>query len=101
MVSGSSRARELASTTHMVCGVKYISALGLTATPFRADGQDIAELCQGNTIVKYTLRNGVESGILSPYHYFGCFDNTDYSDLPIGYSVKDLERKLIIKERHD
>jgi superfamily II DNA or RNA helicase len=42
-------------------------------------------------------------GILTPYHYYGCFDDIDYSDLPEGaahYSVRDLERKLIIKERH-
>jgi hypothetical protein len=41
-------------------------------------------------------------GILTPYHYFGCFDDVNYEDLPIGaYSVRDLERKLIIRERHE
>ncbi len=78
--------------------------LGLTATPFRADRQDIAELCDGNVVVNYELRAGVETGILSPYHYFGCFDDVNYTDLNIEngkYSVRDLERKLIIKERHE
>jgi superfamily II DNA or RNA helicase len=85
----------------LVNGLKYSFLLGLTATPFRADRQDIAALCDGNIIVQYELRSGVESGILTPYHYFGCFDDIDYHDLPIGYGVKDLERKLIIKERHE
>ena len=75
--------------------------LGLTATPFRADRQDIAALCNGNVVVNYELRAAVEMGILTPYHYFGCFDEVDYRDLPISnYRARDLERKLIIKERH-
>jgi superfamily II DNA or RNA helicase len=78
--------------------------LGLTATPFRSDRQDIASLCGHNFIVQRELREGIETGILTPYHYYGCFDDVDYTDLPIasgGYSVRDLERKLIIPERHD
>lgn len=78
--------------------------LGLTATPFRADRQDIAELCDGNIVVSYELRSGIETGILSPYHYYGCFDDVDYESLDLRggkYTVKDLERKLIIKERHE
>lgn len=88
----------------LVSQVKSAFVLGLTATPFRADRQDIAALCDGNIIVQYELRTGVETGILTPYHYFGCFDDIDYDNLPLGatgYSVKDLERALIIKERHE
>jgi superfamily II DNA or RNA helicase len=78
--------------------------LGLTATPFRGDRQDIRELCQNNTIVSHELRTGIETGILSPYHYFGCFDDVDYSSIPqlySKYSIQDLERALIIPERHE
>ena len=85
----------------LVGELSYSFLLGLTATPFRADRQDIATLCDGKIIVQYELRSGVEMGILTPYHYFGCFDDIDYGDLPIGYTIKDLERKLIIKERHE
>src|ERR1051326_6651837 len=53
--------------------------LGLTATPFRGDQQDILQLCSGITMVNYDLRYGIESGVLCPYHYFGCFDDVDYS----------------------
>ena len=41
-------------------------------------------------------------GILSPYHYFGCFDDVDYSKIAhngVRYDIKDLERALIIPER--
>src|SRR5262245_11296050 len=76
--------------------------LGLTATPFRSDRQDIAELCEQNVLVNFELRNGIDSGILSPYHYFGCFDDIDYSNIRhngIRYDIKDLERALIIPQR--
>ena len=78
--------------------------LGLTATPFRGDRQDIVELCGGNVIVNYELRSGIELGILTPYHYYGCFDDIDYSEISRtrgGYNIHDLERALIIPERDD
>ena len=78
--------------------------LGLTATPFRGDRQDIVELCGGNVIVNYELRSGIELGILTPYHYYGCFDDIDYSEISRtrgGYNIRDLERALIIPERDD
>jgi superfamily II DNA or RNA helicase len=78
--------------------------LGLTATPFREDRQDVLDLCGGNLIVSFELRMGVESGILVPYHYHGCFDDVDYTGIRHNgrcYSVRDLERALIIPERDD
>ena len=41
-------------------------------------------------------------GILCPYHYFGCFDNVDYSRIRIegkSFKVRDLEKALIVPER--
>jgi superfamily II DNA or RNA helicase len=76
--------------------------LGLTATPYRGDRQDIAELCGHNILVDFDLRSGIDMGILSPYHYFGCFDDVDYSKVShngVRYDIKDLERALIIPER--
>ena len=76
--------------------------LGLTATPFRGDRQDIYELCSGNVITNFELRDGIDAGILSPYHYFGCFDDIDYSKIARNgaqYSLRDLERALIIPKR--
>jgi superfamily II DNA or RNA helicase len=76
--------------------------VGLTATPYRGDRQDITEICDGNVLVEFDLRSGIETGILSPYHYFGCFDDIDYSKVRhngIRYDIRDLERALIIPER--
>lgn len=76
--------------------------LGLTATPFRGDRQDILELCQGNVLSNFELRDGIDSGILSPYHYFGCFDDIDYSAISRNgarYTLRDLERALVIPKR--
>jgi len=78
--------------------------LGLTATPFRGDRQDILELCNGNYIIDVELRQAIELGILSPYHYIGCFDDVDYTNIEhngITYDVNDLERALIIPERDE
>lgn len=76
--------------------------LGLTATPFRGDQQDVLELCNNNVVVDYDLRQGIEFGVLSPYHYFGCFDDVDYTDIRHNgtrYDIRDLERALVIPER--
>jgi superfamily II DNA or RNA helicase len=78
--------------------------LGLTATPFRGDRQDVLKLCNENVIVFYELRQGIEFGVLSPYHYYGCFDNVDYTNIRHNgkrYDIRDLERALIIPERDD
>ncbi len=76
--------------------------LGLTATPFRGDRQDITELCHGNVLVNAELRTGIDNGILAPYHYFGAFDDVDYSNVRhngITYTIRDLEKALIIPAR--
>ncbi len=76
--------------------------LGLTATPFRGDRQDIIELCQGNILVNAELRTGIDSGVLAPYHYFGAFDDVDYSAIQYhgtSYTIRDLERVLLIPKR--
>jgi superfamily II DNA or RNA helicase len=76
--------------------------LGLTATPFRGDRQDILQLCANNVLVNYELRSGIETGVLCPYHYFGCFDNVDYSRIQqsgASYDIRDLERALVVPER--
>lgn len=76
--------------------------LGLTATPFRGDRQDVLKLCGDNVIVLYELRQGIEFGVLSPYHYYGCFDDVDYTNIKHNgqrYDIRDLERALVIPER--
>ncbi|EGV29634.1 type III restriction protein res subunit [Thiorhodococcus drewsii AZ1] len=57
--------------------------LGLTATPERTDQSDILSLCDDNLVYSRHLFDGVELGLLSPFHYFGIFDETvDYQEIP-------------------
>jgi superfamily II DNA or RNA helicase len=82
--------------------LKAAFLLGLTAMPFRGYRQDILQLCGNNVLVNYELRSGIEAGILSPYHYYGCFDSIDYTKIRhngFRYDIRDLERTLIIPER--
>ena len=94
----------VAATTYrkaiQVCRPRFL--LGLTATPFRGDRKDIYELCNDNVLASFELRAGIDAGILSPYHYFGCFDDVDYSSIKHNgrsYNVRDLERALVIPQR--
>lgn len=90
------------SYRRLLASTDPVFVLGLTATPFRGDRQDIRELCENNVVVEYDLRAGIDHGILCPYHYYGCFDDIDYSRLQFKgrrYSIRDLERALILPER--
>lgn len=57
--------------------------LGLTATPERTDQSDILSLCDDNLVYSRHLFDGIEFGLLCPFHYFGIFDETvDYREVP-------------------
>ena len=57
--------------------------LGLTATPERTDQSDILSLCDDNLVYSRHLFDGIELGLLSPFHYFGIYDETvDYQEIP-------------------
>ncbi len=55
--------------------------LGLTATPERLDGKNIYEICDYNVPYEISLKEAINKGILVPFHYYGIFDETDYSSL--------------------
>ena len=55
--------------------------LGLTATPERMDGRDIYELCDYNVPYETSLKTAINRGVLVPFHYYGIYDDTDYSKL--------------------
>ncbi len=55
--------------------------LGLTATPERMDGKNIYELCEYNVPYEISLKEAINKGILVPFHYYGIYDETDYSGL--------------------
>jgi superfamily II DNA or RNA helicase/HKD family nuclease len=53
--------------------------LGLTATPERADGQDIRHWFDGRTAVELRLWEALERQLLAPFQYFGIHDDVDLS----------------------
>lgn len=69
--------------------------LGLTATPERADGQDITAYFDGRIAAELRLWEALERGLLAPFQYFGVPDGTDLSHLTWrrgGYEQAELER---------
>ena len=56
--------------------------LGLTATPDRTDGASLLALCQENLIYRCDFFDGIELGLLCPFHYFGVPDEVDYTNIP-------------------
>ena len=72
--------------------------LGLTATPERMDGRNIYEICDYNVPYEISLKEAINKGMLVPFHYYGIFDDTDYSKLHIvrgRYDEKELNETYI------
>lgn len=55
--------------------------LGITATPDRMDGKDVYALCEGNVAYQIHFIEAIRRGWLSPFQYFGVYDDTDYSSI--------------------
>ena len=88
--------------------VKYFKPqflLGLTATPERMDGRNIYELCDYNVPYEISLKDAINKGMLVPFHYYGIYDDTDYSGLHLirgRYDEKELNETYIGNVyRHD
>ena len=81
--------------------VNYFNSLfllGLTATPERLDGRNIYEICDYNVPYEISLKEAINKGMLVPFHYYGIFDETDYSKLHIvrgRYDEKELNETYI------
>ena len=72
--------------------------LGLTATPERLDGKNIYEICDYNVPYEISLKEAINKGALVPFHYYGIYDETDYSSLHIvkgRYDEKELNETYI------
>jgi len=72
--------------------------LGLTATPERMDGKNIYEICDYNVPYEISLKEAINKGALVPFHYYGIYDETDYSSLHIikgHYEEKELNETYI------
>ncbi len=81
--------------------VKYFKPqflLGLTATPERMDGKNIYEICDYNVLYEISLKEAINKGMLVPFHYYGIYDETDYSSLHLikgRYDEKELNETYI------
>ena len=72
--------------------------LGLTATPERMDGRSIYEICDYNVPYEISLKEAINKGMLVPFHYYGIYDDTDYSSLHVvrgRYDEKELNETYI------
>jgi superfamily II DNA or RNA helicase/diadenosine tetraphosphate (Ap4A) HIT family hydrolase/HKD family nuclease/SOS-response transcriptional repressor LexA len=76
--------------------------LGLTATPERTDGVDVASLFDDVLAWQATVGDGIAEGSLVPFHYLGLKDDVDFEQIPWRNGRFDptaLEEKLENSER--
>lgn len=77
--------------------------LGLTATPDRTDQADILTFCDNNLVYQRDLFDGIEGGILCPFHYYGIADKSvNYQAIPWRsgrFDPTQLSNKLATKAR--
>jgi superfamily II DNA or RNA helicase len=78
--------------------------LGLTATPYRADGLDVTEIF-GKPLVFYDVARGIQNKFLSEVDYRLRCHNIDkdwIQDRSLkGYTIKQLNKKLFIEKREE
>lgn len=78
--------------------------LGLSATPMRLDGKSIYALCDYNVPYEIDLREGINRGMLVPFHYYGIYDEVDYSSMRYfkgEYAIEDLNIAYNNQRRYD
>ena len=78
--------------------------LGLTATPERTDGVDVATLFDDILAYQATIGDGIAEGSLVPFRYRGLKDNVDFDQIPWRngrFDVSALEAALENSARMD
>lgn len=76
--------------------------VGLTATPERTDGVDVASLFDDVLAWQATIGDGIEEGSLVPFHYVGLKDHVDFQQIPWRsgrFDPMTLEEKVENSER--
>jgi len=84
---------EASSYKSLLDWVRPKELLGLTATPERTDGVNVADIFEGRIAAELRLWDALEQQYLSPFHYFGIADGTDLSDVTWvkgGYDTSEL-----------
>jgi superfamily II DNA or RNA helicase/diadenosine tetraphosphate (Ap4A) HIT family hydrolase/HKD family nuclease/SOS-response transcriptional repressor LexA len=62
--------------------LKATFVLGLTATPERGDGIDVASIFDDNLAHHATIGDGIAEDSLVPFHYIGIRDTVDFKQIP-------------------
>ena len=76
--------------------------LGLTATPERTDGFDVAAIFDDNLAYHATIGDGIAEESLVPFHYIGIKDTVDFRQIPWRngrFDLKELEQRVVRSER--
>jgi DNA or RNA helicases of superfamily II len=70
-----------ATYTRLLNSLRPKVLLGLTATPERADGQDVTRWFGGHIASELRLWEALERNVLVPFHYFGIHDDVSLEHL--------------------
>ncbi|XZE17519.1 DEAD/DEAH box helicase family protein [Pirellulaceae bacterium SH449] len=76
--------------------------LGLTATPERGDGVDVATIFDDNLAYHATIGDGIAEESLVPFHYVGIRDTVDFQQIPWRngrFDLDELEKQVSQSER--
>jgi superfamily II DNA or RNA helicase/diadenosine tetraphosphate (Ap4A) HIT family hydrolase/HKD family nuclease/SOS-response transcriptional repressor LexA len=79
-------------------------ALGLTATPERTDGVDVATIFDDNLAYHASIGEGIAEEALVPFHYVGIKDTVDFRQVPWRngrFDLTELEQRVARSERMD
>ncbi|WP_042349326.1 DEAD/DEAH box helicase family protein [Bacillus massiliigorillae] len=71
--------------------------LGITATPDRNDYRDIYSICDGNVAYRIDFIEAIQRQWLAPFHYYGVYDDTDYSQIRWLGTKYDAEELAIVQ----
>ncbi len=84
--------------SHLNCGFM----LGLTATPERTDGVDIASIFDDNLAHYASIGDGIHEESLVPFHYIGLKDTVDFRQIPWRngrFELEELEKRVEDSQR--
>lgn len=76
--------------------------LGLTATPERSDGYDVATIFDDNLAYHATIGDGIAEDSLVPFHYIGIKDTVDFRQIPWRngrFDLAELEKRVAQSDR--
>jgi superfamily II DNA or RNA helicase len=77
------------------------SLLGLTATPERADGQNILIYFNDHVTAEIRLPDAINRKLLCPFHYYGISDVTDFSNIKWSRGGYDKEQISNVLSNND